>query len=97
MVLIGEGSAAAGDVLERMYRDMVENEPAVGPAHTSHARPRTPQAECPTWRCLVLRANERRFLQVRRMSPASAEITKLAINCFITTKVCNTRSEAPLV
>jgi hypothetical protein len=34
---------------------------------------------------------------VRRMSPASAEITKLAINCFITTKVCNTRSEAPLV
>ena len=52
MVLIGEGSKKAGDILEQMYLDMVENSP-----------------------------------QVKRMSPESAEITKLAINCFVTTKV----------
>jgi len=52
MVLIGEGSKEAGDILEVMYRDMVENSP-----------------------------------QIKRMSPESAEITKLAINCFVTTKV----------
>jgi len=52
MVLIGEGSKEAGDILETMYRNFVENSP-----------------------------------QVKRMSPESAEITKLAINCFVTTKV----------
>ncbi|EKX42049.1 hypothetical protein GUITHDRAFT_41068, partial [Guillardia theta CCMP2712] len=52
MVLIGEGTKDAGDVLETMYRRMVENEP-----------------------------------EIRRMSPESAEICKLAINCFITTKI----------
>ena len=29
MVLIGEGSKEAGDLLEIMYRDMVENSPSV--------------------------------------------------------------------
>ena len=29
MVLIGEGSKDAGDMLEIMYRDMVENSPSV--------------------------------------------------------------------
>jgi hypothetical protein len=29
MVLIGEGSKEAGDMLEIMYRDMVENSPSV--------------------------------------------------------------------
>jgi UDPglucose 6-dehydrogenase len=52
MVLIGEGSKEAGDILETMYRNFVENSP-----------------------------------QVKRMSPESAEITKLAINCFVTTKI----------
>jgi len=56
MVLIGEGSKEAGDVLEAIHHAMAKNKPVV---------------------C--------------RMSPASAEITKLAINCFITTKIsyCN--------
>mmetsp|Transcript_35113 Transcript_35113/g.92470 ORF Transcript_35113/g.92470 Transcript_35113/m.92470 type:complete len:438 (-) Transcript_35113:135-1448(-) len=52
MVLIGEGSRAAGDVLEHIYRDMTINDP-----------------------------------RVHRMSPDSAEICKLAVNCFITTKI----------
>lgn len=56
MVLIGEGSKEAGDILEKIHHSMVLNKPIVS-----------------------------------RMSPASAEITKLAINCFITTKIsyCN--------
>lgn len=56
MVLIGEGSKEAGDLLEFMHRSMVLNTP-----------------------------------KVCRMSAASAEITKLSINCFITTKIsyCN--------
>ena len=52
MALIGEGSKAAGDVLEEMNIRMTESKPAI---------------------C--------------RMSPASAEITKLSINCFVTMKV----------
>lgn len=52
IVLIGEGSTAAGDRLEEIYRNVCVNEP-----------------------------------KICRMSPASAEITKLAINCFITTKI----------
>eukprot|EP00286_Rhodomonas_abbreviata_P002540 CAMPEP_0181347948 /NCGR_PEP_ID=MMETSP1101-20121128/34147_1 /TAXON_ID=46948 /ORGANISM="Rhodomonas abbreviata, Strain Caron Lab Isolate" /LENGTH=355 /DNA_ID=CAMNT_0023460189 /DNA_START=118 /DNA_END=1182 /DNA_ORIENTATION=+ len=52
MVLIGQGTEAAGDVLEKLYRDMVVNEPVV-----------------------------------KRMSVESAEICKLAVNCFITTKI----------
>lgn len=52
MVLIGEGSPEAGDILETMYRRSVKNNP-----------------------------------KICRMSPESAEITKLAINCFITTKI----------
>jgi len=56
MVLIGEGSKEAGEMLEKLHLSMVKNKPMV---------------------C--------------RMSCASAEITKLAINCFITTKIsyCN--------
>ena len=52
MVLIGEGSTAAGDFMEGLYRDTCENVPTVS-----------------------------------RMSPSSAEITKISINCFITTKI----------
>mmetsp|Transcript_45033 Transcript_45033/g.105656 ORF Transcript_45033/g.105656 Transcript_45033/m.105656 type:complete len:408 (-) Transcript_45033:149-1372(-) len=52
MVLIGEGSKEAGDVIEAMYRNMVQNSP-----------------------------------DVRRMTVESAEICKLAVNCFITTKI----------
>ena len=53
MALIGEGSKAAGDVLEKMNMRMTQTKPII---------------------C--------------RMSPASAEITKLSINCFVTMKVC---------
>ncbi len=52
IVLIGEGSPQAGDMLEKLYRTLCLNNP-----------------------------------QICRMSPDSAEITKLAINCFITTKI----------
>ena len=52
MVLIGEGSKEAGDILEKIYRKMCTNKP-----------------------------------QIHRMSPESAEITKLSVNCFITTKI----------
>lgn len=31
--------------------------------------------------------DERSYVPVRRMSPASAEITKLSVNCFVTTKI----------
>jgi len=56
MVLIGEGSKEAGDILESVYRSITENTP-----------------------------------KICRMSPESAEITKLSINCFITMKIsyCN--------
>lgn len=53
MVLIGEGSCAAGDIIESIHRNI--------------------------W--------ETKIPQVCRMSPVSAEITKLALNCFITTKI----------
>jgi UDPglucose 6-dehydrogenase len=52
MALIGEGSKAAGDVLEEMNLRMTQTKPII---------------------C--------------RMSPSSAEITKLSINCFVTMKV----------
>jgi len=52
MVLIGEGSKAAGDRMQQIYEDMCENKP-----------------------------------KICRMSPESAEITKLGVNCFITMKV----------
>jgi UDPglucose 6-dehydrogenase len=52
MVLIGEGSPQAGDLLQSLYERCVKNQP--------------------------------RF---SRMSPASAEICKLSVNCFITTKI----------
>ena len=52
LVLIGEGSEAAGDALEALYARTTSSVPVV---------------------C--------------RMSPASAEIAKLALNCFITAKI----------
>ena len=52
IVLIGEGSTEAGDLLEDLYSKTCSNQP-----------------------------------QICRMSTDSAEITKLAINCFITTKI----------
>lgn len=52
LVLIGEGSPAAGDRLESIYKNTCLNSPAIA-----------------------------------RMSIASAEITKLAVNCFITAKI----------
>lgn len=56
MVLIGEGSKEAGDILEEIHLTICENKPTV---------------------C--------------RMSPLEAEITKISINGFITTKIayCN--------
>lgn len=56
IVLIGQGSSQAGDLLESLYKKVCLNNP-----------------------------------KIFRMSPASAEIAKLAINCFITTKIayCN--------
>mmetsp|Transcript_21688 Transcript_21688/g.26126 ORF Transcript_21688/g.26126 Transcript_21688/m.26126 type:complete len:364 (-) Transcript_21688:182-1273(-) len=52
MVLIGEGSKAAGDVLEEVYRHMCHNNPTIS-----------------------------------RMSPSSAEITKISVNCFVSMKI----------
>lgn len=52
IVLIGQGSKEAGDVIEGIYHRVCKNSP-----------------------------------QICRMSPDSAEITKLALNCFITTKI----------
>ena len=52
MVLIGEGSKDAGDVIEQMNHDCTENEP-----------------------------------RMARMAAESAEITKLTVNCFVTTKI----------
>jgi len=52
MVLIGEGDAKAGAMLEAIYRDVCENKPATA-----------------------------------RMSFVNAEITKLAVNSYITTKI----------
>jgi nucleotide sugar dehydrogenase len=52
MVLIGEGSKEAGDLLQTIYQSFCSNTPTIA-----------------------------------RMSVESAEITKLAVNCFITAKI----------
>lgn len=52
MVLIGEGSRAAGDRLQAIYQKICQNSP-----------------------------------HIARMSVPSAEITKLAVNCFVTAKI----------
>jgi nucleotide sugar dehydrogenase len=52
MVLIGEGSKEAGDLLQEIYEKHTENTP-----------------------------------HIARMSPTEAEITKIALNCFLTTKI----------
>lgn len=52
IVLIGEGSTAAGDFLSDIYKNMCTNTP-----------------------------------HIARMSPDSAEIAKLALNCFVTAKI----------
>ena len=52
VVLIGEGSEDAGDILQSMYEEATANQP-----------------------------------RICRMSPQSAEIMKLSVNCFVTTKI----------
>jgi nucleotide sugar dehydrogenase len=52
MVLIGEGSQAAGDILQAVYTQQCDNQP-----------------------------------NFARMSPESAEICKLGVNCYVTMKV----------
>ena len=52
MILIGEGSTEAGNILQEMYEKMTLNEP-----------------------------------KINRMSPIEAEITKIGLNCFLTTKI----------
>ena len=52
MVLIGESSVEAGDILEEIYVKHTTNEP-----------------------------------RICRMTPTEAEITKIALNCFLTTKI----------
>jgi nucleotide sugar dehydrogenase len=52
VVLIGEGSKDAGDILQQIYIDSTSNQP-----------------------------------RICRMSPQSAEIMKLSVNCFVTTKI----------
>lgn len=52
VVLIGEGSQDAGDILQCIYEESTHNEP-----------------------------------RICRMSPQSAEIMKLSVNCFVTTKI----------
>lgn len=52
IVLIGEGSQDAGDILQRIYEESTLNQP-----------------------------------RICRMSPQSAEIMKLGLNCFVTTKI----------
>jgi nucleotide sugar dehydrogenase len=52
MVLIGESSIEAGDILEEIYVKHTTNEP-----------------------------------RICRMTPTEAEITKIALNCFLTTKI----------
>ncbi|KAK3240956.1 hypothetical protein CYMTET_49241 [Cymbomonas tetramitiformis] len=52
VVLIGEGSPEAGEVLKSQYRRMCHNAPSI-----------------------------------RRMTPESAELVKLSINCFVTMKI----------
>ena len=52
LVLIGEGSEKAGDILEEIYKKHTENDP-----------------------------------RICRMTPLEAEITKISLNCFLTTKI----------
>ena len=52
MVLIGEGSKEAGNILQEIYEKHTYNEP-----------------------------------RICRMSPTEAEITKISLNCFLTTKI----------
>jgi len=52
VVLIGEGSKDAGDILQSLYEEATSNTP-----------------------------------RICRMSPQSAEIMKLSVNCFVTTKI----------
>lgn len=52
MLLIGESDTEAGDMIEKVYMDIVQNSP-----------------------------------RVCRMSRKEAEITKIALNCFLTTKI----------
>ena len=62
MVLIGEGSTEVGDLLEKIYDRMTDNEP-----------------------------------RICRMSPTEAEITKISLNCFLTTKIAYTNMIGDIV
>ena len=61
MVLIGQGSIEAGDIIEKIHNLTANNHP-----------------------------------EICRMSPISAEITKLSLNCFITTKIAFANSIADI-
>lgn len=61
IILIGQESLEAGNIIENIYKKVVKNNPVI---------------------C--------------RMSPISAEITKLALNCFITTKIAFANSIADI-
>ncbi|MEI8125187.1 MAG: nucleotide sugar dehydrogenase [Parachlamydiaceae bacterium] len=61
MVLIGEGSKEAGDILETIHNRITQKSPSIA-----------------------------------RMSPESGEITKLALNCFITMKIAYTNLVADI-
>jgi|6_EtaG_2_1085325.scaffolds.fasta_scaffold04042_3 nucleotide sugar dehydrogenase len=62
MVLIGEGSPEAGDLIESIYDRMTENSP-----------------------------------RICRMTPTEAEITKISLNCFLTTKIAYTNMIGDIV
>jgi nucleotide sugar dehydrogenase len=62
LVLIGEASKEAGDMVEAIYRRMTHNEP-----------------------------------RICRMTPTEAEITKISLNCFLTTKIAYTNMIGDIV
>ena len=82
LVLIGEGSPAAGDRLQAVHERASELRPISPDLATSRpfawrvARPRLGSAQASS-----------NAPRICRMSAASAEIAKLALNCFVTTKI----------
>ena len=75
-VLIGEGTKIAGDRLQDMYETLFRNTPI------SRVRHRNSKINMSGFSyCAV------DYPPIHRMSPSSAEITKLSVNCFITTKI----------
>tara|TARA_Y100001973_G_C5170790_1_gene318921 strand:- start:88 stop:1212 length:1125 start_codon:yes stop_codon:yes gene_type:complete len=62
MVLIGEGSKEAGDIIQKIYERHTSNNP-----------------------------------RICRMNPVEAEITKISLNCFLTTKIAFTNMVGDIV